>query len=77
MAFVVYENDTYDKVLFYQRKDFREENKIQTEYIERGDTFTKLNYIKQHMDTISKEKRPDTPAMSKIILPIIKPSLSS
>ena len=69
MAFVVYEKELYDKVLFFQRKDFREENRIQVEYIERGDTWSKLHFIKQHMDTITKEKRPDTPAMSKLIMP--------
>lgn len=69
MAFIVYEKELYDKVLFFQRKDFREEDRIQVEYIERGDTWSKLHFIKQHMDTIPKEKRPDTPAMSKLIMP--------
>ena len=77
MAFIVYERELCDKVLFYQRKDFREEDKIQVEYIERGDTNTKLHHIKQHMDTIPKEKRPDTPSMSKLIIPIPKLSSSS
>ena len=73
MAFIVYERELYDKVLFYQRKDFRKTDCIKTEYIERGDTSTKLHYIKQHMDTIPRENRPDTPAMPKLIIPI-KPS---
>ena len=77
MAFIVYESELFDRVLFYQRKDFRKEDKIQVEYIERGDTTTKLAYIKQHMDTIEKEKRPDTPAMSKLIMPIPRLSSSS
>ncbi len=77
MAFIVYEPEIYDKVSFYQRKDFREEDKIQVEYIERGDTATKLIYIKQYMDTVEKEKRPDTPAMSKLIMPISKLASSS
>ena len=56
MAFIVYEPEIFDKVSFYQRKDFREEDKYRSEYIERGDTATKLAYIKQHMDTIEKKK---------------------
>ena len=70
MAFVVYEREIYDKVFFYQRKDFRGEKDIKIEYIERGDTFTKLHYIKEYMDTVKKEKRPNTPAMPKLIIPI-------
>ena len=70
MAFVVYERELYDKVSFYQRVDFRGEKDIKVEYIERGDTTAKLHYIKEYMDTIEKEKRPDTPAMPKLIIPI-------
>lgn len=78
MAFIVYEPELYDQVSFYQRKDFREHDHIQVEYIERGDTTTKLLYIKQHMDTVPKEKRPDTPAMPKLIMPVnFKPSSPS
>ena len=42
MAFIVYESELFDRVLFYQRKILEKEDKIQVEYIERGDTATKL-----------------------------------
>lgn len=78
MAFVVYERELYDKVSFFQRKDFRGVDQIKVEYIERGDTTTKLHYIKEYMDTIPKENRPGTPAMSKLIMPVkLKPSYPS
>lgn len=64
MAFVFYdEDDKVDKVSFYMRKDFRDEgDMIVTEFIERGDTTTKLAYIDKYMNTKVKEKRPGTPA---------------
>ncbi len=78
MAFIVYEPELYDKVSFYQRKDFREHDYVHVEYIERGNTTTKLLYIKQYMDTIPKKIRPDTPSMPKLIMPVkFKPSSPS
>lgn len=62
MAFVFYDRNEFDLVSFHQRKDFRDEDNIVYEYIDRGDTASKLDLIDKHMNTKVKDKRPETPA---------------
>ena len=66
MAFIIPDYKNCDIVTFHIRKDFSDEPGKITCYINRRDEHALKYYIKLHMDTKVKTKRPDTPL--KIII---------
>jgi len=63
MAFVVPDFINCDIVTFHIRKEFSDNPRIISHYVDRYDPYALLYYINEYMNTNVSIRRPDTPAV--------------